>query len=112
MGTALRKMSVPKRGEVTRERRGYIRRGFVISIHQIIFRFNKSRRMSWAGNVARLGERKGAYRVLVGKPQAKRPLGRPRHRWDNNIKMNLYDVGRGHGLDWCGSGVGQLCGLL
>ena len=48
----------------------------------------KSRRMRWAGHVARLGERKGVYRVLVGKPEGKRPLGRPRHRWKDNIKMD------------------------
>jgi hypothetical protein len=48
----------------------------------------KSRRMKWAGHVAGMGEKRNAYRILVGKPEGKRPLGRPRHRWVNNIKMN------------------------
>jgi hypothetical protein len=46
-----------------------------------------------------MGERRGAYRVLVGKPEGRRPLGRPRRRWKNNIKMDLREVGWGHGLD-------------
>jgi hypothetical protein len=49
----------------------------------------KSRRMRWAGHVARMGEKRNAYRILVGKPEGKRPLGRPRHRWLDNIKMDL-----------------------
>ena len=59
----------------------------------------KSRRMRWAGHVACMGERRGIYRVLVGKPETKRPLGRPRHRWEDNIKMDLQEVGCG-GMDW------------
>jgi len=55
--------------------------------------------MRWAGDVARMGERTGVYRVLVGKPEGKRPLGRPRHRWEDNIKMDLQEVGCG-GMDW------------
>jgi len=51
--------------------------------------------MRWAGHVARMGESKGVYRVLVGKPEGKRPLGRPRPRWEDNIKMNLQEVGSG-----------------
>jgi len=58
----------------------------------------KSRRMRWAGHVARMGEGRGVHRVLVGKPEGKRPLGRPRHRWEDNIKMYLREVG-GDG-DW------------
>jgi hypothetical protein len=57
----------------------------------------KSRQMRWAGHVARMGEDRGVYRVLVGKPEGKRPLGRPRRRWEDNIKMDLQDVGRGRG---------------
>ena len=57
-----------------------------------IVRVIKSRRMRWAGHVARMGERRAAYRVLVGKPEGKRPLGRPRHRWEENIKMDLQEV--------------------
>jgi len=52
-----------------------------------------------AGHIARMGERRGVYRVLVGKPEGKRPLGRPRRRWEDNIKMNLQEVRCG-GMDW------------
>jgi hypothetical protein len=54
-----------------------------------IFRVIKSRRMRWAGHVARMGERRVIYRVLVGKPEGKRKLGKPRRRWEDNIKMDL-----------------------
>ena len=57
-----------------------------------IVRVVKSRRMRWAGHVARMGEDRGVQRVLVGKPEGKRPLGRPRHRWEDNIKMDLKEV--------------------
>ena len=59
----------------------------------------ESRRMRWAGHVARMRERRGVYRVLVGKPEVKRPLERPRRRWDDNIKMDLQEVGCGS-KDW------------
>ena len=55
----------------------------------------KSRRMRWAGHVARMGEGRGVHRVLMGKPEGKRQLGRPRRRWENNIKMDLQEVGGG-----------------
>ena len=57
--------------------------------------------MRWAGHVSRMGERRGVYRVLVGKPEGKRPLGRTRRRWANNIKMDLQEVGCGgmHGIE-------------
>jgi len=64
----------------------------------------KSRRMRWAGHVARMGEERGAYRVLVGKPEVKTPLGRPRRRWVDDVGM---DPGGGMwvwGLDWAGPG--------
>ena len=61
----------------------------------------KSRRMRWVGHVARMGEERGAYKVLVGKPEGKRPLGRPRRRWVDNIRMDLQEVGCGYG-DWIG----------
>ena len=61
----------------------------------------KSRRMRWAGRVARMEEGRGMHKVLVGKPEGKRPLGRRRHRWENNIKMDFEEVGRGCG-DWMG----------
>ena len=57
----------------------------------------KSRRVRWAGHVARMGEDRGVQRVLVGKLEGKRPLGRPRRRWEDNIKMDLQEVGRGRG---------------
>ena len=60
-----------------------------------IVRVVKSRRMRWAGHVARLGEGRGVHRVLVGKPEGKGPLGRPRRRWEDNIKMDLQEVGGG-----------------
>jgi len=58
----------------------------------------KSRRMRWAGHVARMGEKRGAYKVLVGKPEGKTPLGRPGRRWVD-IRMNLQEVGYGY-MDW------------
>jgi hypothetical protein len=70
----------------------------------IIVRVVKSRRMRWAGHVARMGEDRGVYGVLVGKPEGKKPLGRPRRRWENNIKMDLQEVGGSWGLDGVGSG--------
>ena len=64
-----------------------------------IVRLIKSRKMRWAGHVASMEEGRGVHKVLVGKPEGKRPLGRPRRRWENNIKMDLQEVGRGFG-DW------------
>jgi len=58
-----------------------------------VIRVIKSRRMRWAGHVARMGERRGVYRVLVGKHEKTRQLGRPRPRWEDNIKMDLQKVG-------------------
>jgi len=60
-----------------------------------IVRVVKSRRMRWAGHVARMGQGRGVYRVLVGKPEGKRPLGRLRRRWGDNIKMDLQEMGGG-----------------
>jgi hypothetical protein len=59
----------------------------------------KSRRMRWAGHVACMGEGRGVYRVLAGRPKGKRPLGRPRHRWEDNIKMDLREIGI-NGVNW------------
>jgi len=59
----------------------------------------KSRRMRWAGQVARMVERRGVYKVLVGKSEGKRPLGIPRHRWEDNIEMDLQEVGCGD-MEW------------
>ena len=72
-----------------------------------IVRVIKSRRMRWAGHVARMEEGRDVHKVLVGKPDGKRPLGRPRRRWEDNIKMDLQEVGRGCGA---GSGQGQVAG--
>jgi hypothetical protein len=58
-----------------------------------IIRMIKSRRMRWAGHVADLGEKRNAYSILVGKPEGRRPLGRPRRRWVDNIKMDLREIG-------------------
>ena len=77
-----------------------------------IVRVIKSRRMRWAGHVARMREERGAYRFLAGKPEGKRPLGRPRRRWVYNIRMDLQEVGWGMwtGLGWhrIGTGGGRL----
>jgi len=64
-----------------------------------ILRMIKSRRMRWAGHVARMREGRGVYRVLVGRPEGRRPLGRPRRRWEDNIEMDLGEVGCGC-VDW------------
>ena len=61
----------------------------------------KSRRMRWAGHVARMGEERGVYRVLVRKQEGRRPLGRPRRRWVDNNRIDLQEVGCGH-VDWIG----------
>ena len=66
-----------------------------------IVRVIKSRRMRWAGHVARMGEERGIYRVLLGKPEGRRPLGRSRRRWVDNIRMDLQEVGCGY-MDWIG----------
>jgi hypothetical protein len=58
-----------------------------------IFRVIKARRLRWVGHVAPMGVGRGVYRVLVGKPEGKRPLGRPRRRWEDNIKMDLKEIG-------------------
>jgi hypothetical protein len=64
-----------------------------------IIRMIKSRRMMWAGHVARMGEKRNGYRILVGKPEGKRPLGRPRRKWVDNIEMDLREIGW-DGMDW------------
>jgi hypothetical protein len=64
-----------------------------------IVRVIKSRRMRWAGHVAYTGEGRGVYRVLVARPECKRPLGRPRRRWEDNIKMDLREMGI-NGANW------------
>jgi hypothetical protein len=66
-----------------------------------IIRILKSRRMRWAGHVARMGKKRNAHRLLVGKPEGKRSLGRPRSRWVDNIRMDVGEVGCGD-VDWIG----------
>jgi hypothetical protein len=68
--------------------------------------------MRWAWHVARLGEGRGAYVVLVRRPKGKRPLGRHRRRWKDNTKMDLQEIERGRGPDSSGSGQGRGGGLL
>jgi len=98
----LRRIFRPRRDEVTGEwRRLHIEELNDLYSSPNIVRVIKSRRMRWAGHVARMGEERGMYRVLVGKPEGKKPLVRPRHRWVDNIKMDLQEVGCGY-MDWIG----------
>ena len=94
----LRRIFGPKRDEITGECRKLHNEELNVlysspntSIVQVI----KSKRMRWEGHVARMGEGRGVYKVLVGKPGGKRPLERPRRRWEDNIKMDLQEVGCG-----------------
>jgi len=96
----LRRVFGPKRNEVTEELRKLHNEELsdLYSLPNIV-RVVKSRRMRWAGHVAHMGEERGVYRVLVWKPEGKRPMGRPRRRWEDNIKMDLQEVGGAFG-DW------------
>jgi len=98
----LRRIFGPRRDEVTGEWRRLHNEELsdLYSSHNIV-RVIKSRRMRWAGHVAHMGEDRGVYRVLVGKPEGKIPLGRPRLRWMDNIGMDLQEVGCGY-MDWIG----------
>jgi len=88
----LRRIFGPRRDEVTGEWR---------RLHnEQLYDLYSSRRMRWAGHVARISEERGVYRVLVGKPEGRRPLGRPRRRWVN-IRTDLQQVGCGY-MDWIG----------
>jgi len=90
----------PKRDEVTGEwRKLHNEEHNDLYCSPNIVRVIKSRRIGWAGHVARIGEGRDVCRILVGKPEGKRPLGRPRRRWEDNIKMDLQEVGCG-GIDW------------
>jgi len=98
----LRRIFGPRRVEVTREwRRLHNEELNDLYSSPNIVRVIKSRRMRWAGHVACMGEERGVFRVLVGKPEGKGPLGRSRHRWVDNIRMDLQEVGCGY-VDWIG----------
>jgi hypothetical protein len=90
----------PKRDEVTGEW-GKLRNAELNDLYSLpnIVRVVKSKRMRWAGHVARLGEGRVVHRVLVGKPEGRRSIGRPKRRWEDNIKRDLEEVGGGCG-DW------------
>jgi hypothetical protein len=98
----LRRIFGPKRDEITGEWRKLHNEELngLYSLPNIVGVI-KSRRLRWAGHVARMGEGRGGYRVLVGKPEGKRPLGRPRRRWEDNVRMDLQEVGSGC-EDWIG----------
>ena len=86
----LRRIFGPKKGEVTREwKKLHNEELNDLYSSPSIVRVIKSRRMRWTGHVTRMGERRGAYRILVVKPEGKRPLGRTRHRWEDSTKMDL-----------------------
>jgi len=90
----LRRIFEPRRDEVTGEWRRLLNEELndLYSSPNFVWVI-QSRRMRWTGHVAHMGEEKGVYRVLVGKLEGKRPLGRPRHRWVDNIRMDLQEVG-------------------
>jgi hypothetical protein len=89
----------PKREDVTGEwRRLHKEELYDFFSSPNIIRVTKSIRVRWAGHVARMGDRRGVYGVFVGKREGKRPLGRPKRRWKDNIKMDLQEVG--WGMDW------------
>ena len=92
----------PRRDEVTEEwRRLHNEELNDLYSSPNIVRVIKSRRMRWAGHVARMGGEREVYRILVGKPEGRRPLGRPRHSWVENIRTDLQEVGCGY-MDWIG----------
>jgi len=102
----LRRIFGPKRDEVTRDWRKMQSEELndLYPSPNIVWVI-KSRRMRWPGHVGCMGERSGVHRVLVGKPEGKRSLGRPRHRWDDNIKMDLEE-GECGVMDWIRIGTG------
>jgi hypothetical protein len=108
----LRRISGPKRDEVT----GEWRKLHSEELHNLysspdIIRQVKSRRMRWEGHVSRMGGERKVYKVLVGKPEGRRPLGRPRRRWEDGVRMDLKEIGLGGcGLDSTGSGQGPVAG--
>jgi len=98
----LRRIFGPRRDEVTGEWRK-LHNEELNDLHSSpnIVRVIKSRKLRWTGHVAHMGEERGVYKFLVGKPEGRRPLGRPRRRWMDNIRMDLQQVGCGY-KDWIG----------
>ena len=98
----LRGIFGPRRDEVTGEWKRLLNEELndLYSSPNIV-RVIKSRRMRWAGHVARMDEERGVYRILMGKPEGRRPLGKPRRKWVDNIRMVLQEVGCGY-VDWIG----------
>jgi len=102
----LRRIFRPRRDEVTGEwRRLHNEELNDLYSSPNIVRVIKSRRMRWAGHVAHMGEERWVYRVLVGKLEGKRPMGKPRHRWVDNIRMDVQEVGFGY-MGWPRIGLG------
>jgi hypothetical protein len=98
----LRRKFGPRRNGVTGEWRKLHNEEFHnLYTSSSIIRIIKSRKMRWAGHVARMGEKGNVYRLLVGKPEGKRPPGRPRRTWIDNIKMDLLEIGLNF-VDWIG----------
>jgi len=98
----LRRIFGPRRDEVTGEwRRLHNEELNDLYSSPSIVRVIKSRRMRWAGHVAHMGEERDVYRLLLGKPEGRRPMGRTRRRWVDNIRMDLKEVGCGF-VDWIG----------
>jgi hypothetical protein len=89
----------PKRGEDGSWRKLHNDELYRLYSSPNIVRVTKSRRMRWAGHVARMEEERGVYRISVGRTECKRPLGRPRRRWEDNIKMDLREIGI-DGMNW------------
>ena len=98
----LRRIFGPRRDEVTEKWRRMHNEELndLYSSHNIV-RVIKSRRMRWAAHVVRMGEERGLYRVLLGKPEGRKPMRRPRRRWVDNIRTDLQEVGCGY-MDWIG----------
>jgi hypothetical protein len=91
----------PKRDEVTLEWRKLHNEELHDLYSSPSIRIIKGRRMRWAGHVVRMGEKRNVYRLLMGKPEERRPLRRPRRRWLDNIRIGLVEVGWGD-VDWIG----------
>jgi len=109
--SVLKRIFGPKRDKITGEWRKLNNEEFNdLYCSPSIVRVIKSRRMRWAAHVVCMVERRCVYRVLVGKPEGKRPLGRPRRRWEDNIKVDLQEAGCG-GMDWIEQAQEGLCSM-